>query len=143
MQLHKTLILFCFLRILLHTLAIDLVIPFPTHFRWIPLDLLQSYLFTLIILVKITFSYTPSSKKMLNLFEVFFSCFEGQKYNFSIFFYIIASALKSCLIKNLKKNWEKIFGGQKQATTYNFLVGNRECNTERGYKNQLYIELGL
>ena len=23
-----------------------------------------------------------------------------------------------------------------------FLVGNRECNTERGFKNQLYIELG-
>ena len=23
------------------------------------------------------------------------------------------------------------------------LVGNRECNTERGFKNQLYIELGL
>ena len=35
MQLHKTLILFCFLRIFLHTLSIDLVIPFPTHFRHI------------------------------------------------------------------------------------------------------------
>ena len=23
------------------------------------------------------------------------------------------------------------------------LVGNRECNTKRGFKNQLYIELGL
>ena len=23
-----------------------------------------------------------------------------------------------------------------------FLVGNHECNTERGFKNQLYIELG-
>ena len=23
------------------------------------------------------------------------------------------------------------------------LVGNRECNTERGFKNQLYIELGV
>ena len=23
-----------------------------------------------------------------------------------------------------------------------FLVGNRECNTDRGFKNQLYIELG-
>ena len=22
------------------------------------------------------------------------------------------------------------------------MVGNRECNTERGFKNQLYIELG-
>ena len=30
----------------------------------------------------------------------------------------------------------------KQATTHDFLVGNRECNTERGFKNQLYIELG-
>ena len=26
--------------------------------------------------------------------------------------------------------------------TSDFLVGNRECNTERGFKNQLYIELG-
>ena len=24
-----------------------------------------------------------------------------------------------------------------------FLVGNCECNTERGFKNQLYIELGM
>ena len=23
------------------------------------------------------------------------------------------------------------------------MVGNRECNTERGFKNQLYIELGF
>ena len=30
----------------------------------------------------------------------------------------------------------------KLATTHDFLVGNRECNTERGFKNQLYIELG-
>ena len=29
-----------------------------------------------------------------------------------------------------------------QATTHDFLVGNRECNKERGFKNQLYIELG-
>ena len=37
----------------------------------------------------------------------------------------------------------KHFWGQKQATTHNFLVGNIECNTERGFKNQLYIELGV
>ena len=34
-------------------------------------------------------------------------------------------------------------GGQKWATTHDFLVGNRECNTVRGFKNQLYIELGI
>ena len=34
------------------------------------------------------------------LFEVVFSCFEGQKFNFRFFFYFIASALKSCLIRN-------------------------------------------
>ena len=37
------------------------------------------------------------------LFEVVFSCFEGQKFCFQILFYITASALKSCLIKN-KRN---------------------------------------
>ena len=31
----------------------------------------------------------------------------------------------------------------KKATTHDFLGGNRECNTERGFKNQLYIELGV
>ena len=30
----------------------------------------------------------------------------------------------------------------KKVVTHNFLVGNRECNTESGFKNQLYIELG-
>ena len=43
----------------------------------------------------------------------------------------------------MKKNWETFFGGQKLATTHDFLVRNRECNTERGFKNQLYIELGF
>ena len=31
----------------------------------------------------------------------------------------------------------------KYDATHDFLVGNRECNTERSFKNQLYIELGL
>ena len=31
----------------------------------------------------------------------------------------------------------------KTATIHDFLVGNLECNTEKGFKNQLYIELGL
>ena len=36
-----------------------------------------------------------------------------------------------------------IFSYEKVEKTHNFLVGNRECNRERGFKNQLYIELGL
>ena len=40
--------------------------------------------------------------------------------------------------ENLKKIGKKIFLG----TTHDYLIGNRECNTERGFKNQLYIELG-
>ena len=38
------------------------------------------------------------------------------------------------------KSWKKL---KKWATTHDFLVKNRECNTERGFKNQLYIELGF
>ena len=30
----------------------------------------------------------------------------------------------------------------KQATTHDFLIGNRECNTQRGSIDSLYIALG-
>ena len=76
----------------------------------------------------------------------FFHVLRVKNLFFYINFYFIASALKSCLIKDkkkLKKNWEKFFLGQKYATTYDFVVGDRECNAERGFKNQLYIELGV
>ena len=32
--------------------------------------------------------------------------------------------------------------GQKKATTHNILVRNRECNTQRGLIDSLYITLG-
>ena len=31
----------------------------------------------------------------------------------------------------------------KQATTHNFLVGNRECNTERGFKKPTVYRTGV
>ena len=63
------------------------------------------------------------------------SNFWGGKKNLKNFLEnILATALKS-YIKWLKKV-------EKQATTHDILVGNHECNTERDFKNQLYIELG-
>jgi hypothetical protein len=47
---------------------------------------------------------------------VFFSYFLGQKFNFSFSFYIVGSALKSCLIQKWKRfflNLGNIFGGLK------------------------------
>ena len=72
----------------------------------------------------------------------------GKKLIFQFFSYIVASALKSCFEKSdffylFFFNGEELFFFQKKATTHDFLVGNLECNTERGFKNQLYIELSM
>ena len=50
--------------------------------------------------------------------------------------YIVATALKSCFIKIKRKN---NFLTQKQATTHDFLVENRECNTQRGLIDSVYM----
>ena len=52
--------------------------------------------------------------------------------------YIVATALKSCFMKIKRK--KKMT--QKQATTHDFLVENRECNTHRGSIDSLYIARG-
>ena len=61
-------------------------------------------------------------------FKHFSNCIEKlHKMAFIIFFFFL---------KKLKKV-------EKIGYHSHFLVGNRECNTERGFKNQLYIELGV
>ena len=61
----------------------------------------------------------------------------------SLFFQFFSTFSKK-IIKNWKdiekKIGNKIFGSK--IGYHDFLVGNRECNTERDFKNQLYIELG-
>ena len=75
----------------------------------------------------------------------FFHVFMGKNLIFQFFFYILATSLKSCFIKEYKIFCEilkKIVMNFLQATTHDFLVGNRECNTKRGSIEQLYIALG-
>ena len=80
------------------------------------------------------------------LFEVVFSTFYMQKNFFFKLLKHFSNRMKKLHNNSFITNLENFFflpqKLKKQATTHDFLVGNRECNTERGFKNQLYIELG-